>query len=58
MQSFSCIHYIVTETCLLTVGGHRQTYFVQGLLGYHQGVRQGVAACRQGLVFQSWDPVG
>ena len=47
-----CIHNIVTETCLLTVGGHRQTHFGQGLLGYHQGVRQGAAVCRQGLAFQ------
>ncbi len=47
-----CIHNIVTETCLLTVGGHRQTHFGQGLLGYHQGVRQGGAVYRQGLVFQ------
>ena len=47
-----CIHNIVTETCLLTVGGHRQTHFGQGLLGYHQGVRQGGVVCRQGLVFQ------
>jgi len=47
-----CIHNIVTETCLLTVGGHRQTHFGQGVLDYHQGVCQGPAACRQGLAFQ------
>ena len=49
-----CIHNIVTETCLLTVGGRRQTHFGQGLLGYHQGVRHGAAACArpQGLAFQ------
>ena len=43
---------IVTETSLLTVGGHRQTHFGQEVLGYHQGVCQGAAACRHGLALQ------
>jgi hypothetical protein len=47
-----CIHNIVTETCLLTVGGHRQTHFGQELLVYHQGECQGsVVSCPR-----KWEP--
>jgi hypothetical protein len=52
ISTLYCHSIIVTETLSVVVVGHRQSHCGQKVLGYHQGVCQGVTVCRQGLPLQ------